>query len=303
MEPPITLDTGSDRFRHVAFAGRTVVPRANVGIPPAQAIRLTLPEADDDDAGIRFLRGVLLRSGVDGKAYRPGPLRRRRDACLRRLRARDEEEAATRIEQAPELIEQGARALLIGVTEFFRDPPLFPTLAALVVPAIGAGHAAPRVWSVGCSEGCELYSTAILLAEAGRLRGARLLGTDCRRDAVRAARLGTYAPDLVRRLPERLQDLYLRRRGEMLELDPRLREAAEFRVADALRPPEESGWDLILCRNLAMYLTEPVARELWDRLTASLMPGGFLVTGRAERPPRGGLTPIAPSIFRKIPEE
>ena len=60
------------------------------------------------------------------------------------------------------------------------------------MPAVRAGRRPPRILSVGSSNGAELYSAAMLLAEADLLAGARLLGIDCRADAVTAARIGWY---------------------------------------------------------------------------------------------------------------
>ncbi len=111
-------------------------------------------------------------------------------ACGRCKSARSEEGRAL-LENRPDLLPAAVGSLLIGVTEFFRDPAVFEAVRARVVPELAARGRGPlRIWSAGCSSGEELYSLAILLAEAGLLAGSFLLGTDCRIEAVRQARSG-----------------------------------------------------------------------------------------------------------------
>ena len=84
------------------------------------------------------------------------------------------------------------------------------------------------------------------------------------------------------------------------QVNEELRRACRWRCADALVATEPGRWDMILCRNMAMYLEPASADALWANLEANLAPGGVLVMGRAERPanaPR--LTMIAPCIYRK----
>ena len=83
-------------------------------------------------------------------------------------------------------------SLLIGVTEFFREPAVFDFLRTQVLPVLAGGNRRLRIWSAACSSGAELYSMAILLSETGLLERSYLLGTDCRGDAIERARLGLY---------------------------------------------------------------------------------------------------------------
>jgi chemotaxis methyl-accepting protein methylase len=93
--------------------------------------------------------------------------------------------------------------------------------------------------------------------------------------------------------------------GRAWRVRPALRTMLRWRVADVLREHEPGPWDMIFCRNLAMYLrTESMAR-LWQRLSRALRPGGVLVLGKAERPAGAGagagaaLTCLHPCIFRR----
>lgn len=228
---------------------------------------------------------VLARAGLDPARYRAGPVERRLPACLRALRAASERTACDRLASRPALLEPALSAVLIGVSGFFRDAPVFETLAARVLPALAGRGRPPRVLSLGCSTGAELYSVAMLLAEARMLADAELVGIDCRLDAVARARAGVYSTsELAGVGPGRLARHFAPARGGARVAEP-LRRATRWRVADATRELAIGDWDLVLCRNLFIYLQPPVVEGMFERIAAALPPGGFLVVGKAERPP------------------
>jgi chemotaxis methyl-accepting protein methylase len=84
------------------------------------------------------------------------------------------------------------------------------------------------------------------------------------------------------------------------EVRESLRSAVQWRTSDVTQVHEPGAWDLILCRNMAMYLRSCAAAQLWRAMEASLRPGGFLVLGKAERPAGAKrLSAIAPCIYRR----
>jgi chemotaxis methyl-accepting protein methylase len=192
--------------------------------------------------------------------------------------------------------------MVIGVTSFFRDASVFDHLTYTVLPALPRtprGH--PRVWSAGCSDGEEIYSVAMLLAEMNLLGGTYLLGTDCRPQAVARARAGRYEHRAMRDVPLAWQRNYFEGDGDAhARLRCEVRSAVQWRTGDVTRLCEPGAWDLILCRNLTMYLRLDVAGRIWSAFEDALRPGGFLVLGKAERPigaQRLGL--VAPCIYRR----
>ena len=305
------------RFRHVVFreSGRrravNLAPRAAGGESPPRYHAADEPQLDADEQ--RFIDWLYAHGGLDARAYRPETLRRRLPACLRALRATSVSDARLALEADRAAVPAAINAMVIGVTGFFRDAGVFDHLTHTVLPALPrtAGH--PRVWSAGCSEGEEMYSVAMLLAEMDLLGGAYLLGTDCRPQAVAAARVGRYAQRLLRDVPAAWQAKYFQpdvvSAGAAIaaapavagaRVRPELRGAVQWRTGDVTRVCEPGGWDLILCRNLTMYLRPDVAGRVWAALEGALRPGGFLVLGKAERPigaQRLGL--VAPCIYRR----
>jgi len=279
---------------HIRFAGAPAVSRTLARSVPRSSRR-------PDDPPLRpFLAWILSACGARPDAYLAGALARRLPACLRGAQAASEAEARERLESDPRRMEEMLDILLIGVTDFFRDPAVFEALRSRVLPDLLASRERLRALSAGCSDGRELYSLALAVAELGALERSELTGIDLRRSALRRAEQG--------RFPKR-EAVELRRfaahfvdEGETLRATPALRERMSWKAADLLADPFDGPYDLVLCRNVAIYLRSGAAEALWRSLAGRLSPGGVLVTGKAEAPPPGlGLRRIGPCLHRREP--
>jgi chemotaxis protein methyltransferase CheR len=275
-----------DALKFVSFTGR---PANIVHFRPKQAKILSDPAGKarphQSENASQFISWVLKLAGLDAGSYRSRPLQRRLPACLRSLHADTEACAIQRLEQQPELLPTAIDTLLIGVTEFFRDPMVFETLKAEVLPQLAACDRPLRVWSAGCSNGAELYSMAILLAQAGLLERSYLLGTDCRHDAIKRAQNAIYDSIQLQNIKLPDQYNYFTRDGGQYRPIESLRRNIHWRVANLHQGIEEGPWDLILWRNMAIYLTAEAAEPIWLSLAEALSPEGVLIVGRAERSP------------------
>ena len=277
----------TDALRHVRFVGRpTIAPRPPRRATPSLPAARPLAARPSEPAG-EFISWVFARAELAVDSYRGEALRRRLPACLRALHAHTEAHARQIIDQRPDLLPAAVSALLIGVTDFFRDATVFEALRADVLPRLAAGGRPLRVWSAGCSRGAELYSMAILLARAGRLEGSFLLGSDCRHDAIEHAQAAVYNSTDLRKLePSDRHGCFEEVGGRWRPIES-LRGHVHWKVADLGRRIEQGPWDVILWRNMAIYLTPDAAASLWRGLAAALVPEGVLVVGKAERPPQG----------------
>jgi chemotaxis protein methyltransferase CheR len=188
--------------------------------------------------------------------------------------------------------------LTIGETYFFRHPEQFEALRQAVLPELIAQNQRTRrlhVWSAGCATGAELYSLSILLRrELGpRLAGweLRLIGTDINRGFLARAREGRFEEWAFRGVPEELKQGCFARAGKSYLLLPRYQEGVAFQYHNLVRHPFPSllhnlaAFDLILCRNVAIYFGMETTRRVIGQFRDSLVEGGWLVTGHAEGAP------------------
>jgi chemotaxis methyl-accepting protein methylase len=245
---------------------------------------------------------VLELAGLPVGAYRAVPMRRRLPACLRALKVDSFSAARPLLEQHPKMLMNAVSSLLIGVSDFFRDSDVFDALKRIIAGEISMQPGPIRVWSAGCSNGSELYSVAILLAEAGLLGRSILVGTDCRPDAVQEARAGLYSRSCVQQIAAPLLQRYFEKAGGQWRVREPLRQNIRWRVRNFLDGLEAGPWDIILWRNVAIYLESGPAAGMWESLSKALRPGGILVVGKAELPPKSaGLPCISRSIYRLPP--
>lgn len=279
---------------HIVFHERTLLgssldhalPRRSSAtpswvLPPRRHLEPVSPDA------VEFCSRVLDAAKLDVRCYRMEPLGRRVAACLRMLRCQAPTEAWAAIQRQPALLDGVVDSLLIGVTWFYRDTAILDDVCNHIRRQPRRKSMPWRIWSVGCSDGAELYTMAMVLAECGALEGSELWGTDCRRSAIERAQAAAYGDDRIGHLPSGWARRYLCSGRGGWTVAPSLREVTRWRVADVMSDEvSPQRWDMILCRNLAIYLKPDVADRMWERLVAGLKVGGLLVLGKAERPQR-----------------
>jgi chemotaxis protein methyltransferase CheR len=299
------LDSAQDRTRHIVFVSDTVAPLPTPLAGPLPARRSPAPSAATFESlgpeTARFYRRLFESRGLQVGRYRPAVLARRERACLRAMGVGSVGEAASALDR-DELVERGLQAVMIGVTSFFRDAAMYAALDDLV-PTLAATQ--PRglsLLSVGCSDGAELYSLAILLAERG-ISPAEMAGVDCRPAAIDQAWQGVYPQDDLEGVPAPLRTRYFNAvpgRPDRVQVAASLRERCRWWVGDAFTLGGAEPYDIVACRNLAIYLEPMAARELWARMGEQTRVGGILVVGKAERPDQAsGFRRIGPCLYEK----
>lgn len=247
-----------------------------------------------------LMEWVLGQAGVRPAAYRSAAMRRRVPACLRQLRVASADAARELLSRQPELLPLVLNTALIGVSGFFRDRPVFDYLEQHVLPELLSTRAGVRVCSAGVSGGQEIYSLAMLLAEAGVLEQSRLLGVDCRAEAIRSAAAGRFDANELDGVAPRRRERFFRPATGGWVVTPEIKDRIRWRIQDLLELDSGESCELILFRNVAIYFNEAHCAEAWTRLCGQLVPGGFLITGKAEKPPGSlPLIRVAPSIYQK----
>src|SRR5262249_15267344 len=193
------------------------------------------------------------------------------------------------------------RDLLIGVTNFFRDPEAFETLAKVVVPRLFEGKRPTdtvRVWCPGCATGEEVYSLAILLREhMDTVRTppkVQIFATDIDEHAIGIARSGRYPQQLLENVStQRLRRFFVSDEVSYT-VNKELRDMSIFSAHSVIRDPPFSRIDLISCRNLLIYLGSEFQAQVIPVFHFALREGGFLFLGTSENVTQHGdlFTPV-----------
>lgn len=182
-------------------------------------------------------------------------------------------------------------ALTTNETLFFRDRSPFDALRENILPELRKQSAVRRprlrIWSAACSTGQEPYSIAMTLIDCLpdlNQWDVSILATDISQDALQRARSGIYAShEIDRGLSHQVRDRFFTRHGDKWAIQPEIRRMVRFEVQNLHRPPVNPGpFDVIFCRNVAIYFKADLRKALFERLTSVLTPDGYLFVGCSE---------------------
>ena len=190
----------------------------------------------------------------------------------------------------PGLSDQVVEALLNNETYFFRDRTPFDTLSRHALPALAVQRASKkrlRIWSAGCSTGQEAYSLAMLFADqAEQWKGwtIDILGTDVSGAVIDRARDGIYTQFEVQRGLAITQTIrWFEECADGWRIAEPLRKHVRFRVHNLLEPPPHlGGFDIVLCRNVLLYLSPEKKKAAFDRIASSMASDGYFMLGAGE---------------------
>lgn len=177
-------------------------------------------------------------------------------------------------------------SLTTNVTRFFREPHHFDELVRHIRD-LPDNHRPIRMWSAACSTGPEAYSMAISILEDCHTTDAdrlRILATDVDPLVLEKAQAGTYTQQEADGLEPSILNRHFGQSGGTFTVNPQLRNLIRFNQLNLLKEwPMQRAFDVIFCRNVAIYFDADTQKQLWSRLVDQLAPGGLLCIGHSER--------------------
>ena len=187
-----------------------------------------------------------------------------------------------------------ASDLMIGVTSFFRDQLAWKALHLDVTRKLMAQNddSPIRVWTPACATGEESYSIAMMLQQeldlAGRKREIQIFATDVNDRALERAREGMYPASIAADVPADYVKKFFApsENGLSVTVAKEIRQHIVFAKHDLLTDPPFSRLDLIICRNLLIYLEPDAQDKCISLFHYALKEGGSLFLGGAESPGR-----------------
>jgi chemotaxis protein methyltransferase CheR len=207
--------------------------------------------------------------------------------------------------------------MTINVTELLRNPERFEELRRDVLPDLLAArrNGVFKVWSAGCSYGAEAMTLALLLQETAPSVRHEILATDIDRTVLEKAKTVCFTGQDMTHVSLVRRDAHFLEHGPDLPrlgtLTPRfqplphLRSKVAYTRHDLLAGPfPDQVYDLVVCRNVLIYFTEPAKERIYRGFSQSLRPGGILFVGGTERVPdhrRFGFELLRPFFYRKLP--
>ncbi len=232
----------------------------------------------------RFYESIRQLSGLDLWLYKPEQLRKRIMDLVKLENLKTVDALLERVTCDPHGFKWFMERLALNVSEFYRDAGKWQELRSRVLPGLVRENPRLKCWSAGCSFGAEAHTLAIVL-DVHFPGPHSILCTDLDKSALDLAWAGEFTEHDMRKVPPEVRKAYFDW-NPILECWTAKRELSHymrFQEQNLLLDTFEDGFDLILCRNVMIYLTDAAQRDLLRKFFAALRPGGILFTGSTER--------------------
>jgi chemotaxis protein methyltransferase CheR len=224
---------------------------------------------------------------IDLEHYKDEQMKRRLDSWLVRTHKDSWKDYFQLLATDKSELEKFRNYLTINVTEFFRDPARWDFVRQEILPYLIKNSRSQhqtgglKLWSAGCSIGTEAYTMAIMMDESAAGQKYSILATDLDRGALLKARArGPYSPDDIRGLSPIQRQKYLTPAPH--HAVESLQKNINFQEQNLITDRFDTGFDLIVCRNVVIYFTPETKETLYGKFSAALRPGGILFVGGTE---------------------
>ncbi len=244
------------------------------------------------ETDLRRIIHIMRQHGESLSAYREGFLRRRIANRFRKTGIKSVSDYIHLLRTSPVEARALKRELSINVSEFFRDPPVWAATQEIIEEFLRKSGRI-SIWSAGTASGEEAYSLAIssvkALRKTGRapnplsLRRISVLGTDIDRNNLIEAKNGIYPKIRIRNIsPPDRRYFFTEKEPGWYQVKEEIRRMVRFQADDLSRTEVSEEMDLILCRNVMIYLSRGMIEEIWKNIRDITAPGAYVILGRSE---------------------
>jgi two-component system, chemotaxis family, CheB/CheR fusion protein len=266
-----------------------------------------MSEEPEDPTFDELLTYLRRNRGFDFGGYKRPSLERRVRRRMQAVGITTFPEYVDYLEVHPDEFVHLFNTILINVTAFFRDPPVWECVQAEVVPKLAEAKPADgpiRVWSAGCASGEEAYTLAMVLAEVlgedAFLKRVKVYGTDIDNEALNQARQAVYQVKDLEEVHPDLVAKYFETVGDKRAFRKDLRRNIIFGRHDLMQDAPISRLDLLVCRNCLMYFNAEAQARILERFHFAVADGGYMVLGKAEMLLTHGNTFNAVDLRRRV---
>ncbi len=228
---------------------------------------------------------------IDFSVYKDTTVLRRIHRRVAMVGSASVDDYARKLHYEPKELDALYSDLLIGVTQFFRDPETYTLLGQTVFTELvnsRDGSEPIRAWISGCATGEEPYSMAIAIHEAfekaGRTPNLKLFATDVHKSSLEHAGRGIYPADAMKGMSEERLKKYFAPREHGYQVSPEIRKSIVFAPHNVLSDAPFTDLDFVSCRNLLIYFQQPAQTRALSMFHYALNKGGIMLLGGSESP-------------------
>ncbi len=234
----------------------------------------------------KFKEKLYKKSGINLSNYKSKQMMRRINMLVQGAGAHTFCEYFNIVDKDAILYEKLINHITINVSEFFRNPEQFNVLQKEIIPLLleNTKNNTLKFWCAGSSTGEEPYTIAMIMEEYFPRCHYTILATDIDKNVLSKSQKRIYPIKNTVNVPRPIfQKHFTKNNADTCQIDPHLKKHITFKHHNLLLDRFETGFDLILCRNVVIYFTEETKFELYKRFYQSLKPDGVLFTGSTEQ--------------------
>ena len=229
-----------------------------------------------------FHKWVHKELGINLSAYKPEQLNRRINSLMTRVGIKSLDEYSKVIKTNSEQRQKFLDFITINVTEFFRNPELYVDLEKQIKQELLPKNSNLKIWSAACSIGCEPYTIGIILDKIAPNGRHNIIATDIDDTILSRAKAGEYTQNEMKGVNNSDLSKYFSVKDDKYYIDSKIKSIVTFKKHDLILDNYDSGFDLIVCRNVVIYFNNDIKQEIYKKFSNSLKKGGLLFVGATE---------------------
>lgn len=251
----------------------------------------------------QFYEFTKKKLNLDLHAYKQKQLQRRITTVMNSSGAKTLEEYAKLIENDNNIKQRFLDYITINVTEFFRNKDIFEVFEKVVKENLNPKFGGLKIWSAACSIGSEPYSLGIIMDKNNLKIKDKILATDIDEEILNKAKKGIYKEAEIKNIDSMDLKKYFTLEEKKYTIDNKIKSMIDFKKHDLILGQYETGFHIIICRNVTIYFKNEVKDEIYKKFNDSLVRGGILFTGATEslyNPEKLGFKKLSTFIYEKV---
>lgn len=257
-----------------------------------------LPEYED------FMQKMKKMTGIDLSLYKEGQMKRRLTSLYEKKGYKSFREYYQAIQGSHEVLSEFLDRMTINVSEFYRNYKRWEVLESKIFPSLLMSTRKLKIWSAACSTGEEPYTLAMILSKFMPLSQINIIATDIDENVIARAKLGIYPERSLAEVPNDMKKKYFKQeQSGFYKISDEIKRTVTFKKHNLLGDPFDSGYDLIVCRNVLIYFTEDAKHILYDKFSQALKKNGVFFVGSTEQifnPSKYSLETIDTFFYRRV---
>ena len=236
----------------------------------------------EDFKYFEFIKSYIKKKkGIDLEGYRENYLLRRIKIRMAKKRCDSMFSYYNLLLKEEDEIQKLIDAIGVNVSKFYRDKDVFDAIKNSILPIFKDRRDLIKIWSAGCAQGEEAFTLSILFLDSN-IKNFKTFATDFDNEVLEIAKKGIFDAKNLEDFPLNLRIKYMEKINEKFKVKDFVKEHIEFKLHDLLSPPFEKDFDLILCRNVLIYMKREAQKKVFENLTSSLKKDAILVLGKVE---------------------